>query len=149
MNILTRFRATTLIRASALLSVLAGLLYLLSAFQLSLQINLGPEMEEGKVAAHTWATYALIGGVALLAGSYLIQLSQSPLTRRIMLSIALIGITVLIVGQLPPLFYWFLFSITAFSWSNALGFALHAGLISFGFWGMLAIFYTLERHDRT
>ncbi|MNR63060.1 hypothetical protein D3C85_1852450 [compost metagenome] len=65
-----------------------------------------------------------------------------------MLSIALIGIAVLIVAQFPPLFYWILFLASFFSWGNAFGFLLHAGLIALGFWGMFVTFYALERYGR-
>ena len=94
-----KFSHTRVLRAAALLSVFAGCLYKPSVIPFAMPLTaLGPEMAEGQRAAEWWATWAIYGGLAVLAGSFLLNLAKPLLFHRIMQSLALFALIGIIVA---------------------------------------------------
>ncbi|RKD25787.1 hypothetical protein BEP19_02275 [Ammoniphilus oxalaticus] len=147
MTILTRFSGVVLIRASAIASILIGLMYMPAVFKFYGSV-MGLGLESYGILAITewWGTYAVGGGVGILLGSFLAnKLGVSNTARRISLAAALISMFLLIVAQLPPLFWWMFVATAVFSWPSALGCSLHFFLLLFALWGAIAIIYSIER----
>ncbi|XID94996.1 hypothetical protein ACF3MZ_10980 [Paenibacillaceae bacterium WGS1546] len=142
--ILTRFSSNALIRASAILSVLLGLLYLPSNHSLPI-IGLGPELAGGQQLAVHWAMYAMFGGACIFVGSFLLNMSRSIGFKRFILALCLISTFLLIAAQLPPLFWWMFVGGAVFSWSSVLGFCLHLSLLLLAMWGAVITIHALER----
>lgn len=144
--ILTRFSTASIIRSAAVLSVLLGIMYMPSVFHFSLPISgLGSELMEGQRAAEFWARYAVFGGLVIFAGSFLLNVTHSQLFRRIILTFALIATLLLILAQLPPLFWWMYLGGAVFSWSSVAGVTLHLLLFITALWGTIVTIYTIEQ----
>ncbi|MFD0713404.1 hypothetical protein [Paenibacillus sp. GCM10027626] len=147
--LLTKVSNTILIRATAVMSVIVGILYMPSLIHFSLPIaGLGPELIEGREAAELWANYAVFGGMAILAGSFLTYLSRAVLFQRLLLSAFLIAAFLLTIAQLPPLFWWIYVGAFVFSWSSVIAFSLHCVLLALAVWGALVTIYSFERLHR-
>ncbi|SDS04263.1 hypothetical protein SAMN05444162_0608 [Paenibacillaceae bacterium GAS479] len=148
--ILTRFNSSVLIRASAIISVLIGILYMPSVFNFLIPIiGLGPELTGGQKIAEIWATYALYGGISIFLASMLMNITQSIIIKRIILGIALVATFLLSAAQLLPLFWWFYVGVAVFSWFNVLGFVLHLFLLVLSLWGAFVTIHDLERLKRS
>ncbi len=148
--ILTKFSSNTLIRACAVVSMLIGLLYTPSIFNMSLPIvGLGPELTEGQKMAELWGLYAVYGGLGIFLGSFSLNASLTTFGKRLVLSIALISMFLLIVAQFPPLFWWIFVGGAVFSWSSVIGFFLHLFLLFLSIWGTVVIIHSIERLRRS
>jgi len=148
--VLTRFRSSVIIRASAIASILIGILYMPSVFSLTIPIiGLGPELTEGQKITELWATYAVYGGIGIFLGSFLMNIVQSIIMKRIILGAALVSTFLLIAAQLPPLFWWLYVGGAVFSWSSVLGFALHLSLLALSAWGAIVTIHALEQLKRS
>ncbi|RXT15281.1 Ig-like domain-containing protein [Ammoniphilus sp. CFH 90114] len=90
------------IRWTAILSILTGLLYI-PYFPWYL---LGDETESEIMI---WGILAIGGGALAWIGSSLVAL-ESRAIRQISLLTAFIGMFLFILGQVPPLYYWYLFA---------------------------------------
>lgn len=143
--ILTRFSSSALIRASAALSVLMGLLYL-STSNLTLSITgLGPELAGGQQYVNQWSMYAIYGGICMILGSFLPTLNRSLLYKRAILSVSLLAVFLLFIAQLPPLFWWTFVGGAVISWSSVLFFSFHLSLLVIALWGVLVTIHAIER----
>lgn len=148
--VLTRFSSSVLIRASAIVSVLVGILYMPSVFKFSIPlIGLGPELTEGQRIAELWATYAVYGGIGIFLGSFLMNVARSSLFNRIVLGVALVSTFLLIVAQLPPLFWWIYVGQAVFSWPIVLGLSLHLFLLVLSLWGAIVTIHSIELLKRS
>ncbi|MFF2483794.1 hypothetical protein [Paenibacillus sp. NPDC058071] len=148
--VLTRFRSSLIIRASAIVSILIGILYMPSVFSFSIPIlDLGPELTGGLKIAESWAMYAVYGGIGLFLGSFLMNIAQSFIIKRIILGAALVSTFLLVAAQLPPLFWWIYVGGAVFSWSSVLGFALHLFLLALSLWGAIVTIHALELLKRS
>jgi len=148
--VLTSFRSSSIIRASAIASILIGILYMPSIFSLSIPIiGLGPERTGGQKIAELWATYAVYGGIGIFLGSFLMNIVQSIIIKRIIVGAALVSTFLLIAAQLPPLFWWIYVGGAVFSWSSVLGFALHLFLLALSAWGAIVTIHALEQLKRS
>jgi hypothetical protein len=144
--VLTRFSSSLLVRTSAIMSVLIGMMYMPSVFSFSIPINgLGPELTGGQRIAELWGMYAVYGGIGIFLVSFLMNIVQSNLIKGIILGVALIAMFILIVAQLLPLFWWIFVGGVVFSWSSILGVTLHLFLLIISFWGAIVTIHTIER----
>lgn len=142
---LARFNSNVLIRAVAATSILIGSVYMPSVFNFSLPIiGLDPELTGGQKIAELWAMYALYGGIAILCGSFLMNITRSPIIKRIVLIAALIAMFLLVVAQLPPLFWWIYIGGAVFSWSSTLAFFLHLFLLVLALWGAFVTIFAID-----
>lgn len=148
--VLTKFSSSVLIRASACMSVLIGILYMPSIFRFSIPIiGLGAELAGGERIAELWATYAVYGGLGIFLVSLLMNIARSSIIKRIILSVSLTCTFLLIAAQLPPLFWWIYVGGAVFSWSSILGFVLHLFLLALSLWGTIVTVHALERLKRS
>lgn len=106
-------------------------------------------MVEGENLVAKWADYTLFGGLALWIGSLFMNRMQSPRVKQIMLGAALLAGLLLIVAQLPPLFWWVLVNSSSFSWSGSLFFSLHLLIVLVTLWQALVTIYAIEKSLKT
>ena len=143
--LLIRFSHVGLLRTAAVLSVLISLIYLPSILHISLPIvGLGHESSSGQQSMKAWANYALIGGICIYAGTYVLNAIRSQTLHWVLLGIAFLATILLAAGQLPPLFWWMYTGMAVFSWYSVLGFVLHLSLMLVSLWGALVSLYAIE-----
>ncbi|MEF2243876.1 MULTISPECIES: hypothetical protein [unclassified Paenibacillus] len=145
---LIKFSSAALIRTAASISISVGVIYMLAIMHLTDSLTGVSSilvMLEGQNLVAKWAAYALFGGMAVLIGSLFMNSKKSVLFKRFMLGVALIAGLLLIVAQLPPLFWWILVNSSTFSWSGGLFFILHLIIMLVSLWQSLVTIYALER----
>jgi len=141
---LTKFSCHTLIRAAACFSLLLGLLYMPASFSLPI-VGLGAELEGGQQLAKQWGMYAIVGGVIIFLGTFLLHFKFPIIIKRIVLATCVIASALLVVAQLLPLFWWMFVGSVIISWSTVVGFSLHFALMLLALWGVIVTIYTIEQ----
>ncbi|MFC5407435.1 hypothetical protein [Cohnella soli] len=131
-----RIGHTALIRIASLLSVVLGALYLPSVFHIpSVLSGLSQEIGSEERAVKLWASCSLYGGLLMFAGTFISRLSAFALFRRLIWSLTFLSVLLLIVAQLPPLFWWMYVGSAFLSWHTSAGMLPHMLLLLIGFWG--------------
>ncbi|MFC5469331.1 hypothetical protein ACFPPD_11415 [Cohnella suwonensis] len=146
--IFLRIGHASLIRVAALLSVVLGALYMPSVFHIpSVLSGLSQEISSEERAVKLWAVCSLYGGIIMFAGTFVSRLSGSPLFRRLLWGLTLLSAVLLIVAQLPPLFWWMYVGSAVLSWHSGAGMLSHMLVLLIGFLGGLSTIQPAGRHS--
>ena len=142
---LTKFNSVIMLRVTAIISICMGILYQPVVMDMYVPfISPGSSIMDGENFVSIWASYAMAGGVMMFLGSFIINRMPSVFLRRVVLITSFIAGALLIVAQLPALFWWILVSVGSFSWSGALFFSLHMLVVVAALWQALVTIYAFE-----
>lgn len=82
-------------------------------------------------------------GIISFFASFLHVVSRQLIIKRIILMACLSAAILLIIAQLPPLFWWLFIGGAVFSWTSVIGLTLHLALLLLALWGALASMNTI------
>jgi len=142
---LTKFNSVIMLRATAIISICMGILYYPAVMDMYVPyISPGIFIMDGQNYVVLWSSYAISGGVMMFLGSFFINRMTSVFLRRLVLSTSFVAGAILIVAQLPALFWWILVSAGSFSWSGVMFFVLHMLVLVVALWQALVTIYAFE-----